>query len=188
MDWPNIFIELTNPKTSTGRIIYSVIYRELHRFNLDRDLSANEILNEIFIRGHTKIQKGYIILNPEAWIKGVAYLYIREVSRKSKRLTSYDNFDSFHCPNSHSEDDIYRIDDIATLQQAMSLLSPLEQRILHEKIVEGRSWSEIREMIPDTDYAGKTDAAWRKLKERAISNLRKNFHEIQEQQSAKIIL
>jgi RNA polymerase sigma factor (sigma-70 family) len=184
-EWLKRFTEVTDPKTEIGRRIYAFIHRELRRFGLTDSVSANAVLSEVFIRGHTQIQRPeYTIHNLESWIISVSHRYIRELSRQKKRFSSFDQFETLQYSSEAEDDSEYRHEDIQFLQAALAEIAPLERRLLELKIIAGKSWEDIRSILLQEGYEDKTTVAWRKMKERSLISLRREFHRIRSSKQA----
>lgn len=67
-------------------------------------------------------------------------------------------------------------DDLAMLRIAFQMLDSEDQKLLNLKIVEERSWREIREILNLAGGGDCSEPALRKRKERALIRLRKKFH------------
>jgi DNA-directed RNA polymerase specialized sigma24 family protein len=178
--WSQEFLEITNPKTSTGRLIYGFIRRELTRFNLQNRFSENHVLSEVFIRGHNKIDAGGTIQNINGWSKGTAYRIIRELSRGDSRFVSLEaNQPEDLVASSQADEDVEEWKQhFSVIREAFTSLPALEQRLLYLKIVERRPWSEVQVLMQQEGFAVCSESCWRKRKERALSNLRKKYHQI----------
>lgn len=169
------FLEVTNPSCSTGRLVFSFIRRELMRFHLENYYNENYIISEVYLRARNQFEKGINISNTSSWIKAVAYRIIRELSRADSRSISWDNSKEIVQITEELED---WQDHFDALRQAINRLSPIDSHLLNLKIVEGKSWSEIRDIMRANGYGDVTEATWRKRKERALSLLRKHYHHI----------
>lgn len=174
------FLELQNPESSSGRLLYVFVSRELRRFHLDSNYREAFILNEAYIRAIQRIATGEVIRIPSAWLRSTAFNIIRELSREhqnavSKSTPLEEDSPEAQQPTASPED---LEDDFATLRIAFQMLAPRDQRLLNLKVVEEHSWREIREILKlewGKDY---TEAALRKRKERALIRLRKRYHAI----------
>jgi DNA-directed RNA polymerase specialized sigma24 family protein len=169
------YIEITDPKTSTGRIIYGFVRRDLRRFRMD--YPENFVLNEVFLRANRVISQGDTISNLSGWIKGASFRVILEMNRKRGVVTSLDSLDiEIKAPEDVEIEDFDK--EITALKQAILQLPAMDGRLLHLKVVEGRSWAEISSILRVEGYGNVSEAAWRKRKERALTRLRKLYHQI----------
>lgn len=169
-------LELLRSRNSSGRLTFVFVKRELRNFHLDNLYQEAWVLNEAYIRGVKRIATGEVIRNPTAWLKGTAYHIIRELSREHQKLAPLKE-DIPDAPQS-TISSVDLEDDFTTLRMAFQLLSPQDQRLLNLKIVENRSWKEIRNILRIEGVGDFPETALRKRKERALIRLRKKYHAI----------
>lgn len=166
--------ELLNQNSSSGRLLYAFVRRNLHVFHLNDYFSEAAILNEALIRAVLATRKGTIIRELTAWLRSACYNIIREKSRFRQKFVSLEaQIDLVEQvefqPEAIEEDFRY-------IQAAFEMLEPRDQRLLTLKIIEGRSWEEIHAILKDEEQCNCSIAALRKQKERALVRLRKKFH------------
>lgn len=171
----NEFLELQNPKTSSGRLLFVFVRRELRNFHIEKLYREAYILNEAYIRGVQQIATGTVILNVSAWLRAVCYRIIRELHREYKKSSSLDKDVPEDYPAISPVD---LEDDLATLRIAFQTLPPFDQRLLTLKIVGERSFQEIREILRVEGFGDFSQATLRKRKERSLARLRKKYHAI----------
>lgn len=168
------FAELLNPNSSSGRLMFAFTRRTLRAFSLECSYREAYVLNEAFLRGLRQIREGYIILNPQAWLRSTSYNIIRELKREQQKLVPFQDYmlegKELDVPSADLEDDL------ATLRLALQMLDPSDQRLLNLKIVEGLSWKQIRDVLRQEGFGDHDEAKLRKRKERALIRLRKKFH------------
>lgn len=174
------FLELQNPNSSTGRLMYAFLRRTLRAFHLETNYREAYILHEAFLRGLTQIQKGQLIRNPSAWLRSTAYNIVRELKRDQQKSVSFEDYMLEVQQPAVSPEDLE--DDLATMRLSYQLLSKVDQRLLNLKIVEGRPWSEIRVILRQEGYGDHDEAKLRKRKERALIRLRKKYHALKPHQ------
>jgi DNA-directed RNA polymerase specialized sigma24 family protein len=170
------FLELLDSGSSSGRLMFAFVRRELRNFHLDRLYREAFVLNTAYIRGVERIATGEIIQNPSAWLRGTTYRIIRELRREQQKTCPLEEDIPEAQPSTISLEDVK--DDFATLRMAFQMLPPQDQRLLHLKIVEERSWREIREILKLEGRGDHTEVTLRKRKERALIRLRKKYHAI----------
>lgn len=169
------FKEFLNPKSSTGRLMFAFVGRELRAFRLSSLYRESYVLNEAYIRGRNTIQKGGTIRHSGAWLRGTAFRIIRELSREHQKTVSLQESFLENQPVISTEE---LQSDLATLRMAFQLLPLEDQELLYQKIVEDVSWREIRETLRLRGYGDFSEATLRKRKERALIRLRKKYHTI----------
>jgi DNA-directed RNA polymerase specialized sigma24 family protein len=169
------FLELQNPRSSTGRLMYVFVRRSLQVFRLSANYREAFVLNEAYIRATKLINEGGAIHNVQAWVRSTTYNIIRELSRERQKSEPLEEhiIATVEQPSVLLEE---LEDDLETVRIAFGCLDPKDQRLLNLKIVEGLSWREIREVLRLEGWRDLTEEALRKRKERALIRLRKKFH------------
>jgi hypothetical protein len=170
-------LEVINPKTSTGRLIYAFIRRHLRNFNLSGYYSEDYILNEVYLRAHEFIFNGGIIKNLSPWIKGTGYRVIRELARQSNTVDSLDSLTIEVADKGETTPEDWG-EHFAALREAMTQLSPMDIRLLTLKVVKRKAWADIRSTMRVEGHGDASESTWRKRKERALTRLRKRYHQI----------
>jgi RNA polymerase sigma factor (sigma-70 family) len=176
--WNNFckdFAELLNPEYPSAVSLACYIRRTVRQFRLP-SIAESDILVEVFLRAYKLIVLGggVVIRHPSAWIRRVAFNYIRELSRTYNRISPLE----FDIPDEqgHSPiDGLILQADIAILERALQELDLDEQRLLTLKIVDELSWAEIRILLAGEGKVVSEDAL-RKQKERALKHLRQVYH------------
>jgi hypothetical protein len=166
------YLDATNPKTSSGRLVYAYIRQQLKCFNLADCYSENYILNEVYFRF---LDRMLTIREIRPWIKGTARLVIRELSRKEGKFVYWDDESLYEQPQEEEED---WQEHFEAVRKALQQLSQIDARLLELKIVEKKSWTIIREVMRVEGHGNESEATWRKRKERALLKLRKIYHQI----------
>jgi DNA-directed RNA polymerase specialized sigma24 family protein/predicted nucleic acid-binding protein len=170
------FVELLDSGSSSGRLMFAFVRRELRNFHLDRLYQEAFILNEAYIRGVQRIATGEVIRNLSAWFRATAYNIVRELSREHKRSAPLEeDISEVQQPVISPE---HLKDEFLTLRMVFQMLPPQDQQLLNLKIVEERSWKEISDILRKEGHGDHTEAALRKRKERALIRLRKKYHAI----------
>jgi hypothetical protein len=170
--WEIEFLSLTDPKMPSGKSIYAYIRQQLTFFHLAEYYTENYVLNEVYLRGISKVNK---INNLRPWIKGTARLFIKELARKDSKLVFLDEENISEAPQ---EEEINWQEHIVALHKALKQINPIDEKLLNLKIVEGKSWSEIRIFMRIEGHGDELEATWRKRKERALLKLRKIYHKL----------
>jgi DNA-directed RNA polymerase specialized sigma24 family protein len=131
----------------------------------------------VFLRASKLISEGGVIINLSPWIKRTSYYVIRELGRKHNIVASLDGLDLEI--RAHEEVEIEDFTkEINALKQALSLIPSIDERLLNLKVVEGKSWAEIASIMRIEGHGDAPEATWRKRKERALTRLRKTYHQI----------
>ncbi|NER06205.1 MAG: sigma-70 family RNA polymerase sigma factor, partial [Okeania sp. SIO3C4] len=135
----------------------------------------NDILNEVYLRGIKALEEGKTINSLSGWIRGTAYNYIRELSRKeSKYVTKSLDWLQDSQQDGTLQDRVEKANNkVELLNEALKKLTLEEQRLLNYKEIQGLSWQEIASL---EEYQGITPSALRKRKERIIKKLREFCH------------
>ncbi|WP_413164834.1 RNA polymerase sigma factor [Capilliphycus salinus ALCB114379] len=183
LDFEAEFLELLNPKSSDGRLIFAFIRARLKQFNIQQAYSEACILNEVYLRAMNKIQQGETIAIPNAWIRATAYNYIRELNRDWHKLVHCENYQNYHRFSPEVEEtEHYLISLIkkeelkleqTLIRQAFKQLPLSEQQLLHLKIINGFSWKQIQDL---SEYQHCSLATLRKRKQRALEKLHRLYH------------
>lgn len=168
--------ELLNCNSSSGRLLYAFVRRNLRVFHLNDYFSEAAILNEALIRAVTVIRKGVTIRDLAAWLRTTSYNIIREKSRFQKKFVSLEAHPSLGEQLEIEAEEIE--EDFRFIQAAFELLEPKDQRLLTLKVIEGKSWQEIYQILAAEGQSNCSIAALRKQKERALIRLRKNLHKL----------
>ncbi|MEO0374185.1 MAG: hypothetical protein AAF329_06045 [Cyanobacteria bacterium P01_A01_bin.17] len=82
------FEEITDRKSPSSSPMFTFILQKLSQYNLLPRYDEAAILQEVYLRGVEKINKGRTIANHSAWIRAVAFRYIRELSRENRHSHS----------------------------------------------------------------------------------------------------
>ena len=183
LDFEAEFLELLNPKSSDGRLIFAFIRSRLKQFNIQQAYSEAYILNEVYLRAIKKMKQGEIITIPIAWIRATAYNYIRELSRDGQKLVYLENYQNYHRSSIGVEEtEHYLISLIkkeelkleqTLIRKAFEQLSLPEKKLLHLKVIDGLSWQEIQDL---SEYQNYSLATLRKRKQRALEKLHRLYH------------
>jgi hypothetical protein len=168
--------DLSNPNSSTGRLVCAFIQRELRNFHLDKLYDVTYIINSSYLRGRQKIQDGVPIQNPTAWIRSVSFNVIRELSRQEKKTVPLDLHPEIESPQCIQDSDLEI--ELSKLRLAFQMLPYKEQCVLNLKIVEGLSYEQISIKLRIQGQGDYSVLSLRKLKERSLKKLRTLFHSI----------
>lgn len=175
------FEEIVARESSSALSIFPFIRSKLIQFNLQRRYDEIAILQEVYARTVAKILDGREITNHYAWIRSVAFRYIRELSRKHSRNVNIDApilellVPTVGIDNIDGE---FLTDEMLKIRRAFRELSAEEQLLLSLKAVQDLSWAEIQKIWIAEGYGEISLAALRKRKERALSHLRKLYHSL----------
>lgn len=166
--------ELLNHNSSSGRLLYAFVRRNLRVFHLNDYFSEAAILNEALIRAVLVTRKGTVIRELPPWLRSTSYNIIREKNRFRQRFVSLEAQIDLVEEVGFQPEEIE--EDLRYIQAAFEMLEPKDQRLLTLKVVEGRSWQEIHAIFKSEGRCNCSIAALRKQKERALVRLRKKFH------------
>jgi RNA polymerase sigma factor (sigma-70 family) len=173
------FLELQDPRNSSGRLIYVFVRRSLASFKLLGLYNEACILNEAYMRGIRLIEQAQPIHNPAAWLRKTAYNIIREYARDRDRVFRLEDYQMEQLTSPHNPDRLEEMQsNVAMLQMAFQVLDPKDQQLLNLKIVKELSWRDIREVLCSQGEKDCSEAVLRKRKERALIRLRKKFHSL----------
>jgi DNA-directed RNA polymerase specialized sigma24 family protein len=167
------FKELLDLKSSTGRLMFAFVRRELKAFHLDKLYREAYVLNEAYVRAIATISKGIIIRDSSAWLRGTMFRIVRELSREHQKTVSLEE-NLLENRSIVSPEELQN--ELARLIWAFQFLPPKDQELLHMKVVENLSWQEIREAWRMKGHGDYLEATLRKRKERALIRLRKKYH------------
>lgn len=179
IEFNNEFLSLISPQSSTGRMFYVFVRNLLRSYRLNDSYCEAYVLNEAYVRGIQYIEKGGDIYNLSAWLKATSHNIIRELSRQLRKLDSLDDSMLESLPSEMTEG--FREDDLSTLKLAFQMLDSKEQKLINLRVVEGRSWKDIRDILRVDGEGDHTEQTLRKRKERIMVKLRNQFHAINSQ-------
>jgi DNA-directed RNA polymerase specialized sigma24 family protein len=176
---------LLKPHNPHARSLLAFIYRTIRQFRLEQHVTEIDIFIEAYLRGvrYTQ-QQGRTIHQPKAWIRKTAYNIIRECKREHQRYCSV-AFDEMleHSLAGHppeAVDDGWKdrfADNIQAVLSAFQSLSAADQQLIQWRVVEGRSWETIRELLIGQGEPQLSGAALRKRGQRALERLRHAYHQ-----------
>ena len=179
------FCELLHRNSHESDSLFVYIWMRINQFRLNKFYQPNDILNEVYKRGIKALEEGKTINSVSGWIRGTAYNYIRELSRKKSKTKSFEELsekESKYVTKSLNllqkyatiQDRFEKANNkIELLNEALKKLTLEEQRLLNYKEIQGLSWQEIASL---EEYQGITPSALRKRKERVIKKLREFCH------------
>ncbi len=143
--------------------LFRFAYRMLHDKGAAEDAVQHAYLE--LVRARPKLEEDRSL---EAWLfKSVRFTCLDEVRRRSRRP----EIPSDQLPEEGTDDIIVLID--PELEQALSMLTPQQQEVLHLKHVEGYDGSEIAEIV------GSNRAAVYAMAARAEARLRKTLEPVE---------
>jgi hypothetical protein len=169
------FLELLRPQSSSGRLLFAFIARNLRAFHLQSFYNEAYILNESYIRGAILLHDGGEIRILPAWLNKTCYNIIRELQREQTRTQTLDDYmlETQISPIAPESLEV----ELMLLSKAFEHLELKDQRLLNLKIIHGFSWKKIHEIFKEEGIGNFTEQALRKRKERALIRLRKQYHE-----------
>jgi DNA-directed RNA polymerase specialized sigma24 family protein len=170
------FEEIVSRQSSSAVSLFPFIRGKLFQFGLWQQYDEVAILQEVYSRTIEKILAGRTITNPYAWIRSVAFRYIRELSRKNHRHISVDDALLEVLAPTEGIDEQFLTDEMLKLRKAFNQLSDEERLLLSLKAVQDLSWIEIQRAWTREGYGKLSLPTLRKRKERALSRLRKIYH------------
>lgn len=160
--------------SSSGRLLYAFVRRNLGAFHLEGDFCEAAILNEALMRAVTATRRGIVIQDLPPWLRATAYNIIREKSRDRKKLVSLESeVDRVEQIEFQAED---IEEELSFIQAAFGMLDARDQQLLTLKVVQGLSWQKIHDIFSAEGQRNCSIQALRKQKERALIRLRKKFH------------
>lgn len=158
------------------------IRKKLKDHNVDAEL--HEVINECYLRGLLKLQKGEVIINPLAWIRSTAYNVIREMSRSNTKAVADSSQVDAHLektPSSTAKLQLEQQEELSLAQQSFNkvreLLSRLkeeEQLLVELKWLKGLSWEAVAREVSSGGKSVKTETV-KKRGQRAVAKIRKQF-------------
>ncbi|MEM9150280.1 MAG: sigma-70 family RNA polymerase sigma factor [Cyanobacteria bacterium P01_F01_bin.3] len=175
------FEEIIAKESSSARSMFPFIRSKLIQFHLQRRYDEVAILQEVYARTIAKILDGREITNHYAWIRAVAFRYIRELSRKHSRNLNIDTpILELLAPTAdiNTIDEEFLTDEMLKIRRAFRELSSEEQLLLSLKAVQDLSWAEIQKIWIAEGHGKVSLATLRKRKERALSHLRRLYHSL----------
>ena len=162
-----------NTPSKEGLQLWAFVRKTLQQFSLQRSYSEAYILNTAYLRAVEAIKAGKCITRPYGWLRSAAYNYIRECNRAQKKTTE---FKEGYTPVNTEHDPAYSTpENLIKLKTVLEKLTPLEQRLLHLKIVEGKPWQVIQIELKGEGFGTYKIGTLRKQKSRALTKLRKHF-------------
>jgi hypothetical protein len=173
--------EVLSSHTATrAHQLFPLTERWLQQFGLSSQVASSTILLEAYMRTYREILKGKNIERFPAWFNQKSFEIIREYSGKSKYKKSLEQ-QFFQQRNQQPESSINPTDtehpNIGELLRLLEALTGEELEILSLRIVQGLSWSDVREeWIRD----GNSEVAAETLRQKgelALNRLRKIFDE-----------
>lgn len=175
--------EILGKDNPSAYSVITAIERIIRQFKLD--IEAHGLLFDAYLCGKKALQQGKEIRSPQAWLKGTAYNLAREKSRKRKRTQAYspELIDSLFADEGDSPMDIAILEEeIKAVFQTVERLrkeKPEIYTLLHQRIVEGLSWQEIKTFYEQQDGEENiTEVALRQRFSRGRKYLRSIFHEV----------
>lgn len=170
------FEEIVSRQSSSAVSLFPFIRGKLFQFGLWQQYDEVAILQEVYSRTVDKILAGRTITNPYAWIRSVAFRYIRELSRRNHRQVNADDVLLEVLAPAEGIDEHFLSDEMLKLRKAFQQLSEEERLLLSLKAIQDLSWIEIQRAWNLAGYGKLSLPALRKRKERALSHLRKIYH------------
>jgi DNA-directed RNA polymerase specialized sigma24 family protein len=172
------FIELLGQNSSSGRLIYAFTRRELHQFGLAGAYQEIFLLNEAYKRGVQALERGEVIRNLPAWLRGTVHRICQEEKRRQQRFVSLEEdvpgIEDHDVASEELENDLMTLG--LGLQVLLQTLEPIDREILILKIVRGFQWKQIRQMLQEQGFGDHTEVTLRKRKERTLKRLRMKYH------------
>ena len=161
------------------------VQQRLYQYKLINIYKVEEILNIAYYRSVKAIDKGVVVENPPAWLRRVSLRVIQELSRERARLQSLDDETPFQpCTYNTALYDEIRKTDFKTILIALKRLKPEYQEILCLRIIEEKSWREIRDLVSGNAVIQR-EGTLRQHGFRAIRQLRRIYEELRLEQENK---
>lgn len=173
------FCELLRRNSHESDSLFVYIRMRINQFRLNKFYQPNDILNEVYKRAIKALEEGKTINSVSGWIRGTAYNYIRELSRKeSKYVTKNLDWLQDSQQDGTLQDRVEEANNkVELFNEALKKLTPEEQKLLNYKVFQNLSWQEIQSL---EEYQGFTESALRQRKARIIKKLREFCHSIVE--------
>jgi DNA-directed RNA polymerase specialized sigma24 family protein len=169
------YIEIIDKNNTNSKILLSFVSRSLSRFHLQDSYTESEIISIAYNRALNSIYEGKKIFNHFPWFRQTTYNIIREISRDNKKIFQFD--ENLHDNFGEAVVEVFNVD-LELINLAFESLSEEDKNILTLKIVEEKPWQEISNIFREKGDFCSAEDVLRKRKQRALSRLRKKFHEL----------
>lgn len=164
--------------------IFIALSFDIRQFHLESRYDAAFILNEAYMRGKAKLDKGEEFGNGNyrGWLRAAGRNIVRELSRDAKKNDSLSNF---KLETTTAKTTVSWLNETAAtadhkvMKEAFAQLSQLEQTVLYAKIVDGWRWKEIRETLINSGHKPMSENYLSQIKRRALKKLKVYFKEAQ---------
>lgn len=167
---------LLKASNAESRSMLGYIDRLLKQFNLDGRFSVIDIFVIAYLRGVEQLlnPEGKPIRKPKAWMKGTILNIIRERQRSLRREFPL-LWEIMATPSEQLVFDSAMEDSFAAVAQAFSRLSEQDRKIIELHKLRGMLWKDVLKELGEPYL---TLAALRKRGQRALENLRMEYHKI----------
>lgn len=161
----------------------ATVRRYIQHFGLSSQVEPADILVEAYLRGLKITEQGTLILSCRAWIKGTArYIALERFRHQRRERPTNPQASVLETPSESKEDCQDSCDrNFAILWQAFEQLrrtSPDIAELMDWRVLQGLSWSQIRQRLVARDGKSHSEEALRQRASRAKRKLRRLFHEL----------
>jgi DNA-directed RNA polymerase specialized sigma24 family protein len=157
---------------------------KLSQFKL-RNLSEDDILSEVYLRGAALTQSGQEIKRVSSWIRATALNVIRERARQQRREFNGSEFFEVDLVASNVEQfaSLLALEDelqgdLEVLRRAFQKLTSEDQRLLRLRHLNDLSWKEVVEILQSEDGESISIATARKAGSRSLVRLHRIFQDL----------
>jgi len=173
--------QLFEQQNSEARPFWTSVERMLWQYRLRTAYEVKDVVIEAYAVGIKQIEKGLIIENPIAWIRGTCFNIIRDLRRKQDKAEN-PKLDSEGCtPSDEAWSHLILTEDIKVIHLALQELSLEEQELLRAKYIEDQSWQQISETLLHSEERCLNANAARQRGHRALQKLRQAYEDIREE-------
>lgn len=163
--------------------LFIALSLDIRQFHVESRYDAAFILNEAYMRGKAKIEKGEEIGggNYRGWLRVAGRNIVKELSRDTKKNDSLNEFklESLTASPTDWPNETTGTVDQKVMREAFAQLSQLEQIVLYAKIVDGWRWKDIRETLIKSGHKPMTENHLSQIKRRALKKLKAYFEGVQ---------
>jgi DNA-directed RNA polymerase specialized sigma24 family protein len=157
-----------------SKIFRNYIKSRLYILNMNCLLTEDDVINHVVVELLKAHRSGKFIDYPIAWSKIVSERYIGSERRKSKRVEATESERIEYLAN-HKHTENLGYDEEDEIHKKIQNLKPSSQQILIWRFFQHFCWSQIAELLSNTEGKTISSATARKRGERALDELRKQY-------------
>jgi RNA polymerase sigma factor (sigma-70 family) len=139
--------ELFDKSNPEARSLWASVQRMLWQYRLRGTYDVQDVFMEVYPIAIEKIEKGLVIENPLAYIRGVSFNVIRELRRKQDKAEKPKLDSTNLTPGDEVFSEIMQTEDIKAMQLAWQKLTAQEQSLLQAKYLNGQTWQQIADSL-----------------------------------------